>query len=426
MSISAAVRAPGAARWIVTCIVAVLFVARRPASFFAPQFWAEDGTVFYSGEVVHGVRTLFQPYAGYLHVVPRLTSIVAAHVPALYAPAVFALVAFVGAVWACSLFADVRYRSLVSSDGLRYLACVAFAVVPSAHELIGTIANLHSYLVLGVFLLLSGGGGEADSHRRIRIVLGSIAALFCVFSAPEAAILIPFAIWTAVRAYDVLQRLIPLCVLFAATIQLIVLSANRSDGPASNAPLGDAVFPTVVAFLHRVVIGTIGGDAASALVSRLNAEGFAVILLIVVTIILTLVLQREPGVRAGILSLLAGCFVLIWLAIHGRGLVSFFPSLGNIAFGGERYFFLPDCAFILIIAIALDRWSSPARVALFAALFICGAINNFQPGALGDQHWAQYAPAVDAWIRAERDGSPNPGVDAPINPPGWSVGLPVR
>ena len=50
----------------------IVIISRRPDAILNPQFWAEDGSVFYAQAYNKGIiNSLFLPYAGYLHAVPR-------------------------------------------------------------------------------------------------------------------------------------------------------------------------------------------------------------------------------------------------------------------------------------------------------------------------------------------------------------------
>ena len=49
-------------------VAAALFF-RRPDAFLNPQFWAEDGTVFFKSNF-YNAPSFFTPSAGYLHFIP--------------------------------------------------------------------------------------------------------------------------------------------------------------------------------------------------------------------------------------------------------------------------------------------------------------------------------------------------------------------
>src|SRR3954469_13020568 len=65
-----------ALRWTVAACGGILF-ARRPDMVLNPQFWAEDGPVFFAQARIHGIAALVEPYAGYFHTVLRLVAWIA-------------------------------------------------------------------------------------------------------------------------------------------------------------------------------------------------------------------------------------------------------------------------------------------------------------------------------------------------------------
>src|SRR5258705_12552214 len=125
-------------------LIFLLLVLRRPDAVTNPQFWAEDGVIFFFGQIAHtGLGALVVPYAGYLHIVPRLVAAFAALFPGSSTPLIFNLFAFVIAAFCCSLFSLNWYRRLLQSDWLRVVVCVLIATAIQADELVGTITNAH-------------------------------------------------------------------------------------------------------------------------------------------------------------------------------------------------------------------------------------------------------------------------------------------
>src|SRR5258707_11015955 len=120
---------PGYQRFLaLSGMIFLLLVLRRPDAITNPQFWAEDGPVFFFGQISHtGLSALMVPYAGYLLGVPRLVAAFAALFPASSAPLIFNLFALAIAAFCCSLFSLNWYRYLLQSDSLRAAACWGIA-----------------------------------------------------------------------------------------------------------------------------------------------------------------------------------------------------------------------------------------------------------------------------------------------------------
>jgi hypothetical protein len=84
--------------WVGLAGCAAILALRRPDAFAHPQFWAEDG-YFFERNYTLGLKAIFLPYAGYLHLVPRLIAVFASLLDPLWIPA-----AYVGASLLLTLY----------------------------------------------------------------------------------------------------------------------------------------------------------------------------------------------------------------------------------------------------------------------------------------------------------------------------------
>jgi hypothetical protein len=134
-------------RSAVNVLCFMLLVLRRPSTITRAQFWAEDGTVFYRDALLLGWKSLYQPYAGYSHLCPRVVGLLAASFNANSAPLFFNLCALILAALCCGEFTRDRYRGLLNSDILRTTLCVVMAAALPAYEMVGNIANLWSFYI---------------------------------------------------------------------------------------------------------------------------------------------------------------------------------------------------------------------------------------------------------------------------------------
>src|SRR5712692_9123288 len=82
-----------------------LLILRRPDAILNPQFWAEDGVVFFHDQLDIGfVQALFNAYAGYLHVIPRSIAGFASVFPVAAHPLIYNVCALAIAALSLSLF----------------------------------------------------------------------------------------------------------------------------------------------------------------------------------------------------------------------------------------------------------------------------------------------------------------------------------
>lgn len=128
-----------------------LTFARMPERLTQGFLWAEDVSIFLKGGYDQGLGSIFVPYAGYLHAVPRL--IVAAYAsvgsPA-HAPLVLAWICAIVLAGAATLLFAAVHRHL----GRVAAVCFALAltVVPQDGEIWLTVTNLQ--WILGPLLLV--------------------------------------------------------------------------------------------------------------------------------------------------------------------------------------------------------------------------------------------------------------------------------
>ncbi|MFZ1054213.1 MAG: hypothetical protein WAN79_00950, partial [Opitutaceae bacterium] len=173
---------------------AVLFVCaailglRRAGAFTNPQFWAEDG-YFYERARSVGWHSLFVPYNGYLHLVPRSAAIVAANADPALVPSIF-----VGFAALFTLY--VASRTLSPRCPLpRYAGLAAFAVVlvPDTYEVLLNLVNLQWVLAGGLVLLLvsrdPSGWGPWVHDLAASVALG--------LTGPFSIVLAPLFLWRA-------------------------------------------------------------------------------------------------------------------------------------------------------------------------------------------------------------------------------------
>src|SRR2546426_117604 len=71
---------------VVFALAFAAVVSRRPDAISNPQFWAEDGQVWYAEAHARGLRSLLSPYAGYFQTLPRVVAVAAQILPLTWAP----------------------------------------------------------------------------------------------------------------------------------------------------------------------------------------------------------------------------------------------------------------------------------------------------------------------------------------------------
>ncbi|HXA50065.1 MAG TPA: hypothetical protein VNV86_07175 [Candidatus Acidoferrum sp.] len=422
---------PGYRRFLaLSGLIFLLLVLRRPDAITNPQFWAEDGPVFFFGQITHtGLSALFVPYAGYLLVVPRLVAAFAALFPASSVPLIFNLFAFAIAAFCCSLFSLNWYRYLLQSDWLRAMVCVVIATAVQADELVGTITCIHCFLFLSALLILLQPAevyeGRFPWPGYLSVILGVLSAL----SEPLVVLLLPLSIWFTVRRKG-RASLAPAAIMAAAVVQIAVfLLVPFAGNSRPSTSLGELIASCVNGISYHVVLSPLVGIRLSRSIFKraLNGGGFAILVLLGSW--LTYLWWRGNTTRRWIVAVISYLTLAsVALAIAGRSLAKYFSGAGGImTWRGERYFFPGACLFVYLIALSIEKLV-PARrkwgqAIVLVAVFAFGMFWNFRVIPFTDYHWDLYAPMIDRWLAAKRSGIPVPSLSIPINPLLWMVDL---
>ena len=174
--------------FIIPILTFVMFI-RNIHSITNAQLWAEDANIFLQGCLDYGVKSLFMPYAGYLHTIPRLIMIISYKLSHLLNRGIL-LIPFFSVI--LSTIIGAFCMGYVCSKSFSWLAPLIFRIllalllcfVPQTSEVYYNPTNLH--WLLGYFLfLVSINIIHYKSFPKglilIMIFLSSISSTFVIF-----------------------------------------------------------------------------------------------------------------------------------------------------------------------------------------------------------------------------------------------------
>ncbi|MFG1465327.1 hypothetical protein V5F77_20805 [Xanthobacter sp. DSM 24535] len=148
-----------------------------------PSFWAEDLSVFWAAAYVKPLHeTLFVPYAGYLHLVPRLIAAGVELFPYKLHPTLYAYASVAVSAWTAGV--------LATSAGTRVLGALwalLLLLVPHAGEVWATPTNLQWVMACALPVLALAPVSTSRFVRGNQIAFMATTALtgpFMVLSAP--------------------------------------------------------------------------------------------------------------------------------------------------------------------------------------------------------------------------------------------------
>jgi hypothetical protein len=160
-----------ASAWIGISIVLQLLRSTRTPVW--DDVWAEDGRYFYGNARLRPWHsTLFQPLAGYLQVVPRGWSIIAAQFPVADAAVLISVSAALSAS-VLSVYVFAASRGVLPQAWQRYAVAALVAVHPAASwEVNAALNNVHWFLIIAAFwACLSEGGNRWRTGADVVVVV---------------------------------------------------------------------------------------------------------------------------------------------------------------------------------------------------------------------------------------------------------------
>lgn len=182
-----------------TLLLAGVFFARDPRCLLNPQFWAEDGSLFFLQAYEQGFwRPLLIPTAGYMNTFPRLVAALALPFPLLATPLIYNLAAFAVQVLTIPYLLSDRLRHCLPDRRLRVSAALLYVVVPNSYATYVHLTNSQWNLAFVVVLLLLAA---PPASRWGRVGETVLLAVFAV-TGPLGIIILPGALLNAFRQGD--------------------------------------------------------------------------------------------------------------------------------------------------------------------------------------------------------------------------------
>ena len=333
--------------------------------------WAEDGGVFLREHLALGpVASLVHPYAGYLHLVPRLVVDLALSFPvADYALVVSATSCLLAGAVCAAVF--LLARDVVPSWPLRLVLAVVPVVLPTAPwEVSGNAANLHTFALFLTPWLLAYRSRTWWGAAGLAVV-----TVLALGTEVQAVLFLPLLAlaWLPTRTPSPSgplagvqpHRLVPLPVTLAAlatgTAQVVTaLTTTRVARP------GDPTAADVVAGWLLQTVGGLWDADLTAVAGTVLDHGWWVlvvpaVLVLVVVLLGSVVALRSGRWRAAVLavSLLVGAGV-VWTA----------ALLANRSADG-RWSTAPPAA---LVTATPSRYAAAAGMLLTAAVVVAAAV----------------------------------------------------
>ena len=211
--------------FLLSIVLSVLIlVYRKPEALTKPQFWAEDGLIFFQQCFQVGARSIFIPYAGYLHLIPRIAALLTFHgLSYHYMPLgynIANLILFLGLV--CFI-----WRRTAFDPYTKFFMTLALTLVPVGSEMVFCLTNVQWYTNLFIPLFFIAG------YNRKYAVFDGVILFLVGLSGPFSMVFLPAVgaiVWFRSRKFGQwkYERWFLFISVVTALIQLLVLTSSSA------------------------------------------------------------------------------------------------------------------------------------------------------------------------------------------------------
>ncbi len=409
-------------------VVFVILFLRAPAKLLVPQLWAEDGAIFFKDAYqLPFWENLFKPSFGYLQIIQRLIAgvTVGSH---LYVatPLIWNVLSLLMASVMIGFFGTQLYEKLIPQKQLRWLLMVLAAAGGSQPEILGNLANIHTYFgLLGLHLLV---WLHFFSSKNVKLRwLWSTLIFLVVVSSPQAFLMVPLVFLEAWRQRHTLGKTSRL---FVAAFALGIVAQTVSYSWNQYQTVHSATFASNILSVEQLgakpelnwkkvsrVVTTreliqnlIPYNVADQLIAQYLVVVFAAG---IIFISYSIVIKKKTLV----FWVVAICVMNVLMLLVARPIVlADIARIGEVeTYVGGRYFYISYVAVLLlgVVALAESKFQKPLILFCFFVQVVAGLL--FFPSAIHEENfnWFTHARALEGGSRAP----------IPINPHGWKVEL---
>jgi hypothetical protein len=271
-------------------ISAVVMISRRPDALARPQFFAEDGFLWYAQAYNNGmVAPFFEPVAGYFQTLARIGGLLSQAVPLQYAPLVMNGVALCIQLLPILLMLSHRCNNFITSSWAKVVLVVSYLLLFNSQETHLNLTNAQWYLAVSALLVILA----AEPHKKAWSWFDTAVVLLSGMSGPFAILLYPVALILYLKEKTERLWWLTTIVSLSAAVQLVaVIFTGRSDSTfVATQKISEVIIGLWVIFHKQVVWGMMSGQVGYEWFTQLHprAELFTQLISAAVLILLCFV-----------------------------------------------------------------------------------------------------------------------------------------
>jgi hypothetical protein len=364
-----------------------------------PQFWAEDGTIFFIQQYNYGISAIFQQYAGYFHFAPRIIALLADwFFPYSVIPWVYNY---------SSLFVTLLVISSIFSPRLiiknKTLLALSIVTIPHfTNEVFLNITNLQWILSLFLVVVLL-----KELPQSFLDLLSDLSMLLISgFTGPFIIFLTPFFIFKFFRNREFYSFIILSLVLIISCVQLysiivnptvdMILEKDRVAFDANN---------YIDLFAYRVFGNLFFGIRIGY---KINSYFLFMLFLFFIAFIFHSSCHKKVKLYTVYFMIFA---LLILIATFYKFKSN--PTILIPAGNATRYFYIPNLmiTWSLIINIEQNFFKSTLISLLLIIILLSSLSSEFHSKPLVNYNWKSYSQKI-----GKEDN-----LEIPINPSSWRI-----
>lgn len=387
--------------WVLLLCLIILFY-REPDGFLNPQFWAEDGVIFFTQNLTFGLSAFWEPYAGYLHLTPRIIAYLCGFFPISWIPTLYNFSFVILILFVISYLFNPRIAL-----PFKPLLAISIVLIPYDGEILISITNLQWFLAVLLILLVI----QEKPKTNYQLFLDIFLIITIGLTGPFIVLFLPlfiFRILYICRSYY--SGYILLLTLLLMLIQSYFIWTGEKLMSDGNASYNLQALEQILALRFSGVL-FFGKDISLAL----NIH-FLVGITVILILGLFLLANLEPlPQRIPILVfLLSGIITILACFYKFRHNLAILIQIDN----GARYFYLFHLLTVWSMIIYLHSSKKTIRLLASALLImvLLAKLTHFQVTPLIDYHWKQYSNQIES----------GENIKIPINPSGWFLSIPNK
>lgn len=368
--------------------IAILYY-RKGQQFHVPQFWAEDGIVFFADAYHYGSTSILMPSAGYHHLLLRLVAYSASYLSPVLAPHLYLFAA---------LCAHALILAYLFSDRVnlphKFWIGLSIVAAPSVTEIFLTLTNTQWYLALGLVLLLLSSTPRTLCGKVFDLILTFVLGL----TGPFVLGLFPLFLTRTFR--DKSSHWKRVCAV--AAIACIIQTWHISSAMAAN-PTGGVVYDYILVFARYfwfLFLGDSFVPERRALLTNLIIAAACLLLYAV----LILKNWRKIGNPTRTLALASLAMLLV-------SMFKFKDAPHVLIDAPGRYYYIPSITLIWALITALDLYPILSGFLVLTVLNSVLLFKDFRAPTLENLRWRHHSVRIGKSKK----------VLIPTFPRGWNI-----